>query len=130
MYVWSDLLLFNKIAEVVGNRYVAARYLAKQARRFAKKVPGSIIESRLFDWILTGKHPDEVPCNPKIDPDLRYLEELICYVLDEDVKDAVRKCYSKSCRHNHLIYHSEANLDEYQRQRVSILLRMIWYETR
>ena len=30
MYAWSDLLLFNKFAEVLGNRYVAARYIAKQ----------------------------------------------------------------------------------------------------
>ena len=124
----SDLCLFNDFAERVGNRYIATSYIAHAARKFSEKLPKYIIESYLIHWVLTGEDPKKIRASIRDDVDTRYLNEILCYVCDQSVNQAVREMYKKSIKNRHLVYESNIELDRYQYDRAKILLRMIWYQ--
>lgn len=124
----SDLSLFNEFAEKVGNRYLATSYISQSARAFAKELPAYIIESCLIHWVLIGEDPLHIRAKVRDDADTRYMNEVLCYVYDKQVSDAVRYMYKNSIQHRHLVYNSNSDLSENQLDRAKILLRMIWYQ--
>ena len=124
----SDLTIFNEFAEKVGNRYVAAKYIADSARCFATHLPKYIIESYLIHWVLIGEKPEHIQVKVRDPEDIRYMNDLLCWIDDEEVVDAVKELYSKSIKNRHLVYQSTKSLSKYQQDRASILLRMIWYQ--
>ena len=124
----SDLQLFDELAKKLGNRYLATAYVSQSARIFAQGLPKYIIESYLIHWVLIGEDPKHIRARIRDDADVRYMNEVLCYIYDEDVCKAVRNLYKKSIRARHLVYQSDIDLNKYQADRVKILLRMIWYQ--
>lgn len=124
----SDLTIFNELAEKVGNRYATSMYVSKAARQLAKKLPKYIIESYLIHWVLTEEDPKNLKIYSREPGDRRYMNDLLCWIEDEDVNSAVREMYSKSVKSHHLVYNSSKKLNKHQQDRANILLRMIWYQ--
>lgn len=124
----SDLSLFNQFADKVGNRYIATSYIAHAARKFSTELPRYIIESYLIHWVLVGEDPKHIKASIRDDADTRYMNEILCYVCDQEVVSAVREMYSMSVKARHLVYESNMNLNANQLDRAKILLRMIWYQ--
>lgn len=124
----SDLTIFNEFADKVGNRYAAAKYIADSARCFASHLPKYIIESYLIHWVLIGEKPEHIQVKIRDPEDIRYMNDLLCWIEDENVVEAVREMYKNSISKHHLVYSSTKSLSEYQQDRASILLRMIWYQ--
>lgn len=128
--ILQDLKLFDTFARKLGNRYVASLCIAKLSRQYSNQLPGPVIESKLAHWVLTGQDPNKLRIRPRRDPDIDFMEDLLCFIDDKAVCDEVRYCYKASIRNRHLIYSCNTNLSKYQQDRVSILLRMCWYSSR
>lgn len=120
---------FDALAAALGSPYAAVNYISKAARRKMKQHNNIILESEAISWVLTGEEPRARKCKSLYDisHDLPYLEEILCYVDDEDVCESVRESYKESLGAHHLIYCYHNNLDEFRKSRVRILTRMIWY---
>lgn len=124
----SDLNLFNEFATKVGNRYLATSYISQSARSFAEELPRYIIESYLIHWVLIGEDPQHIRVRIRDDAETRYMNEVLCYVYDKKVVDAVKYMYKNSIKNRHLVYSSNSDLSNSQLDRAKILLRMIWYQ--
>ena len=122
--------LFNKLADICGNRYLAVRYLASKSRKLGDKYSEAVMESKLLTWALTGVPPyseDELDRRVKLDSDVAELEDYLCYVDDDEVAEQVRLYYIKSLRNRGVVLDSSNTLDTYRQMRVNVILRMIWY---
>lgn len=124
----SDLTLFNEFAHKVGNRYIAVSFIAQAAREFSSKLPAYIIESYLIHWVLVGEDPKHIQVKVRDPEDIRYMNDLLCWIDDVDVVSEVNHLYRQSVKLHHLVYSNNMRLTEYQRDRIAILLRMIWYQ--
>lgn len=126
----ESLMKFNDLAEVCGNRFLAVKMIAKQSRRLGKEYSDYCIsESKLIDWVLTGKCPysDEAMFRRKRDRDDPIVKEILEWVDDLEVAEEVREIYSESIRTHRIVESRNANLSPYRQRRATILLRMIWY---
>ena len=126
----ENLALFNKLARLCGNRYLAVKYLASQSRDLGDQYKGVLLESQLLTWALTGIPTydlKELERRKHYDSDIAQLEDYLCYVDDEEVCDQVRKYYKISLRSKHVILDDSNTLDDYRQMRVNIILRMLWY---
>lgn len=124
----SDLKLFNELSEKIGNRYVAVQYISYAAREFATKLPRYIIESYLIHWVLTGENPDHIHVVLRENADIRFMNDVLSWIEDEEVNRTVRKMYFDSVKSRHLVYKSAKSLEKHRQDRAKILLRMIWYQ--
>jgi len=124
----SDLQLFNELSSKIGNRYVAVQYVSYAAREFAKKLPRYIIESYLIHWVLTGENPNHIHVALRENADIRFMNDILSWIEDDAVSNAVRQMYSDSVKARHLVYKSAKSLETHQQDRAKILLRMIWYQ--
>ncbi len=126
----SSLKLFNELAEVCGNRYLAIKYLSHQSRDLGHQSKGKVTESKLISWALTGEQPysnQELERRKVLDIDIAELEDYLCYVDDKEVANQVRKYYQLSVRSKHVVLDTSQSLDLYRQMRVNVILRMIWY---
>ena len=130
----NNLKQFNELAEKCGNKYLTAKYLAASARNFGlnPKYHGLILESKLISWALTGIQPYsdkelEKRRRLQVDSDLAEVEDYLCYVDDEEVKEQVRKYYRASIRSKHVVLDESNKLDKYRQMRVNVIVRMMWY---
>lgn len=124
----SDLQLFNELADKLENRYLATWYISCCARKFAEKLPKYIIESYLIHWVLIGENPNNIKVRIRDDADTQFMNEILCYVSDQKVSNAVKEMYHQSIKKRHLVYESNQDLNNGQTDRAKILLRMIWYQ--
>lgn len=120
---------FDALAAALGSPYAAVNYIAKSARKKLKESNNGILESQAISWVLTGKEPKVHRRMPVYNSSLNipYVDEVLCYVDDEEVCESVRESYNESLLAHHLIYCYHNNLDEFRKSRVRILTRMIWY---
>lgn len=120
---------FNQLAEVLGSPYAAVNYLANLARKLLIDNNNQILESQAITWALTGEAPKiERKKITKVDTsNMCGIDEVLCYVDDDEVCESVRNSYHQSLKSHHLIYCYHNSLDEYRKARVRILVRMIWY---
>ena len=126
----ENLALFNKLANICGNRYLAVKYLSSQSRSLGAQSEGTVLESKLLTWALTGTPPysiEEMRRRKEYDSDVAELEDYLCYVDDEEVANQVRKYYRISLRNRHVVLDDSSTLDTYRQMRVNVILRMIWY---
>lgn len=130
--MWQrDHELFEELAQACGSRYLAVNYLAHSARKLSLLTPGWIIESKLITWALTGEAPDldkAFSVYYMYNPDVRELDDFLCYIEDPDVRSSVKESYHKSIKHRHLLYVYKSALNESQKSRVRVLMRMFWFE--
>ena len=119
---------FDQLAAALGSTYAAVDYIAKSARRKLKVTNNRILESEAISWVLTGVSPklrnriDDVSHIPA-----NYVDEILCYVDNENICNSVRDSYAASIQVRHLIYCYQKDLDKHEQSRVRILLRMVWY---
>ena len=122
---------FNVIAEALGSRFAAVNYVSSLARKLCLDTNNEVLQSQAITWAITGEKPAYTTHKISIDKlnqEYQYsLDEVLCYVDNEEVCDSVRLSYNKSLEAHHLIYLYSDGLSEYDKPRVRILLRIIWY---
>ena len=123
------LIEFNKIEEACGSRYVAIQWLTRETRRLEELTKNyNIPESKMITWALTGICPYsnfQLECR-KRPKQIDHLDELLEFVLDDEVKGAVCTFYKLSVRRKRLLLCDRVELGESRLSRVNILLRMAW----
>ena len=132
--MWSrDGSAFEQLAERCGNRYLATMYVAKQSRALfhalSEKYSVNLIESHVISWALTGEVPSiaELHLRPSNSYEIDNILDFLCYIEDEEIKKKVIRQYKLSVKSKHLVYIKEKSMNIYQKDRINILLRMIWY---
>lgn len=116
---------FKQLEEKLGSKYLAINYVSTLARKLKKSVDDCISESEAITWALTGEKPEIRKKTNYID--YSSLDEVLCYVDDVDVCESVRMSYMKSLKEKHLLYRYKEGINYYQKARVRILVRMVWY---
>lgn len=127
--MWAhNQYLFNKLADQVGNRYLAVKFLARASRNLARNYDVCALESELLTWALTGDLPDltQRKYQSLRSQEIYNLYDTMSYVQDKEVVDTVVEGYKQSVKAHHLLYHQNPSLDEYRQGRANILLRMVW----
>lgn len=114
-----------------GNVYKAVNLVAKLARQKAEATNNLVLHSEAISWVLTSETPqilNEVS-NPKdcASYSTAYISDVLSYIDDIQVCDAVRTSLKHSKKEHHLIYLYRDVSDEHRRARVRVLTRMIWY---
>ena len=128
MKALKQLQRFNQLVDTLGSPYAATNYLARLARKLLVDNDNRLLESEAITWALTGEKPKLHRKRADYSlPSMEIVDEVLCYVDDEDVCESVKDSYNKSLQAKHLIYCYSHELTEYQRSRVRILMRMIWY---
>ena len=115
-----------------GNRYAALSYVQRKARNYLKETDNLILDSEAVTWALRGERPEiadrQTYSQVKRKYATSYIEEVLCYVDDLDVKRSVRKCIKASKSNQNLVYVYEGELSDSRSARVRILTNIIWNE--
>lgn len=135
MSLGNDKERFLDFAEDIGNPYLAVRTVSSWARDVLKKYDNKLLTSEVLTWIIQGIPPKSLEQFDKISKKRSRktksdLEELLCYVDDEDVCNAVRMSYEESFNKKELSFTYGSVLDEDRQARVRILMRMLWIQDR
>lgn len=124
----SQQQAFNKLAEALGSPFAASNYLAKLARKLLIDNNNQILQSQAITWALTGEKPKYTTHKLNVNLNQMYgIDDILCYIDDKDIHDSVEQSYEKSLKAKHLIYFYSEGLNEYDKGRVRILLRLIWF---
>lgn len=115
-----------------GNRYAALSYVQQKARNYLKETDNLILDSEAVTWALRGERPEiadrQTYSQVKRRYATSYIEEVLCYVDDLDVKRSVRKSIKASRSNQNLVYVYEGELSDSRSARVRILTNIIWNE--
>lgn len=115
-----------------GNRYAALSYVQRKARNYLKETDNLILDSEAVTWALRGERPEiadrQTYSQVKRKYATSYIEEVLCYVDDLDVKRSVRKSIKASKSNQNLVYVYEGELSDSRSARVRILTNIIWNE--
>lgn len=115
-----------------GNRYAALSYVQRKARNYLKETDNLILDSEAVTWALRGERPKiadrQTYSQVKRRYATSYIEEVLCYVDDLDVKRSVRKSIKASRSNQNLVYVYEGELSDSRSARVRILTNIIWNE--
>ena len=117
-----------------GCRFTAINYVTKTARSHIDSIEPDecISDYDAIQWALTCTRPNirKKKIRYKLDEDMsqeQYLNEILCYVDDEEICEAVRETYECSNKLRHLIYVYNSIYDDDRKARVRILSNMVWY---
>lgn len=124
----------GRIIEQCGSVYGAVNHVAKTARKLAAECDEQILDSHALSWAITGVKPELSKCRKPIKLEslsnamtsAEYLEDILCYIDDNDMRTSVMESYRCSITCGHLIYFYTEGLDESQKSRVRILTNMVW----
>ena len=120
--------LLDKYISIYHNKYVAVSKISQDARKLMTSVGNRILESEAIRWLATGDKPEWL--NNSKTNDKRMLNQFVTdntiYILDKQVKQCVRVSLHKSDECNHLIFVYSSDMNEYQKQRVRIICRILW----
>ena len=115
-----------------GNRYAALSYVQRKARNYLEETDNLILDSEAVTWALRGERPEiadrQTYSQVKRRYATSYIEEVLCYVDDLDVKRSVRKSIKASKSNQNLVYVYEGELSDSRSARVRILTNIIWNE--
>ena len=115
-----------------GNRYAALSYVQRKARNYLKETDNLLLDSEAVTWALRGERPEIADRRTYSQVKRRYatsyIEEVLCYVDDLDVKRSVRKSIKASRSNQNLVYVYEGELSDSRSARVRILTNIIWNE--
>lgn len=131
MSLVDDLVEFNKHANKCQNKYLATLYIASAARKLLKKYDNALLESEALTWIIRGVNIKVLKQVQRIQSrrsfQLSYIDEVLCYVDDTDIKEGVRSSIVASKHARNLVYiYNVSNI--HKQARIRILTRIIWYE--
>lgn len=119
--------LIDKYTTIYHNKYAAICEISKDARKLMESVNNRILESEAICWLATGDKPTWLNNNRSRDIALdKLIQENIIHVQDSKIKAAVKVSLHKSDRLNHLIFVYSSDMNEYQKQRVRVICRILW----
>lgn len=115
-----------------GNRFKACNLIASAADKLLVLTNNSVSESEAVSWATTGVAPDNLQERRRQHmllsaPKTKYMTNLLSYVDDCDVKEAVEQSFSQSVRLGSLTFYYPSKLSQGQKQRVRVLTRMCWH---
>lgn len=142
MYWKRDKELFDQLSQDCGSSFAAIQHLTKDSRDKMKQSNNVISESEALTWALTGEKPKGLKRRMK-EKEVRlnayhpvryyqdaYMEELLSYVDDIDIRESVRRSFDKSKETGNLHYVYISALTDGNKARVRILTNMVWnYDT-
>lgn len=131
--MWEeDKQPFKELSDKLGSNFAAVNYIAKQARSKQISIGNTILDSQAISWILTGKSPE---IHRVINDDNRFIlspaslssiDEVMCYIDDEEVEKSIRDTLRCSKMSGHLIYVYTQELKECDKPRVRIISNVLW----
>lgn len=127
---WLDNTVIDQLTDTYGSKFAAINYVSKWARYLAQEYGDSILHSSALNWIITGNRPRRFN---KISSMYSYQDmmydtalDLLNYIDDEEVSDAVFRSVMHSREENHLIYEYNNIYDDPRQARIRILTKIIW----
>lgn len=131
MDILSQYDTFNRLLDQFDSPYKVVNYVANKARNVAKQCNYKILDSEAISWVLNGE--DDVALDNIIRRCKRrytgkyQIDDILNYIDDEQVCEAVKESITNSRRLHHLIYIYKDVSDEPRKSRVRILTNMLWY---
>lgn len=115
-----------------GDRFKACNLIAHTADKLLKLTQNSVSESEAVSWATTGVAPDNLQDRRRQHmllsaPKTKYMTNLLSYVDDTNVRQAVEESFSQSVRLGSLTFYYPTKLSPSQKQRVRVLTRMCWH---
>ena len=131
MSLLDGLKQFKEFSKGYSNIYEAVRDLGLAARKLCNDMYDVPLHSEAISWILSGDTPDlsekiEQAKTIKI-PMIGYMEELLNYVDDEDIKQSVRDSINASRTRRNLVFLYTTS-DESKQTRIRVIARLIWFK--
>lgn len=126
----EDYRIFEELASTCGSRYAAVMYIAKTARKLALRGK-RVSDSALVKWAISGEEPkgyDNQYIKRLDDSDILSAYDILSYVDDQEIVDAVLLSYRTSIK-KHMLTFADNNLDDIRNTRARILTRMVWYSS-
>lgn len=103
--------------------------VATQARSMANKSNNAILHSQALSMVLRHETSDVIREDAVIDEyESRYIKEVLIYVDDVDVRNAVYDSFYDSKSNKNLLFIYNDISDEPRKARVRILTRMLWHK--
>lgn len=131
MSLVKDLAIFKQYEISLGNKYSAVIKIADDARQLQKKYGNVPLESEAITWILRGIDQKTLDKVKQIQSRkkfyLSYLNEVLTYVDDIEVKKSVKQSIKQSKRAQNLVYFYSTH-DKSKQARIRVLTRIIWHE--
>ena len=120
--------LIDKYTAIYHNKYIAICKISQDARNLMKSVNNRILESEAIRWLATGDKPEwlnstKMPRDNALD---KLILENIAHVQDSKIRASVKVSLHKSDKLNYLIFVYSSDMNEYQKQRVRIICRILW----
>ena len=130
MSSWITYKQFDRYVEAFGNRFAAINYVASVARRRRNAVHNCITESEALDWVVSGIEPTNLRPNLKLyfkhkNRTKEYVNDRLCYILDDEVRLAVKYTINNYKESGHLIYNYNNISDRSRQARVRVLSNII-----
>lgn len=115
-----------------GDRFKACNLIAHTADKLLRVVNNSISESEAVSWAMTSVVPDNLQDRRRQHmllsvPKTEYMNNLLSYVDNDGIKEAVQESFSQSVRLGSLTFYYPSKLSQGQKQRVRVLTRMCWH---
>ena len=134
MSLIQDKQRFQEFAEDIGNPYMAVNLISSWTRDILKKYDNKLLTSEVLTWVIQGKSPKSIVefneqggrvfmRGRKSKSDI---EDLLCYIDDEELCNAVRNSYEESCNKKELTFVYGSILDKGRQARLRILMRMLF----
>lgn len=131
MSLVKDLDIFKQYENSLGNKYSAVMQIANDARQLQKKYGNVPLESEAITWVLRGIDQKTLDTIKRIQSRkkfyLSYLDEVLTYIDDIEVKKSVKQSIKRSKRAQNLVYFYSTQ-DRSKQTRIRVLTRIIWYE--
>lgn len=131
MYTYSQLQkgVERYVSKYNGDRFQACNDISSRADAIVKETHHTVSEGEAVSWAITGVSPSRNwrKALAFSAPKTKYLVDLLSYVDDSDVRQAVEESFSQSVRLGSLTYYYPTRLNQYQKSRVRVMTRMCWY---
>lgn len=120
----------DKWIQDIGNIYACIEPIADKSREIYAKHNDKITDSQAMSWAMTGDVPSTIHKMKKFAKRYSGNEDLLNYIDNKSIQEAVHESYMLSVICNHLIYSYKDIQDPFLRSRVRVLTNMIWYNNK
>lgn len=127
----KEIEAFDKLCKKCNdNPYEAVNHLSRKARQFAEKHDNVVLHSEALTWALLNEIPNSLDLYTAIKGRKKQrdilADNVMQYVDDVGIKEAVKSSIRESIHANHLIYIYDDSKDENRMKRIRILTNIIW----
>lgn len=129
MWINDNKHISNIIEQNGNNIYAAILSTARTARELSSSTNSMLSDSTALSWAITGEKPIQADRVIKeYNPKLNSIQELLCCIDDNSIRDSVYLSYTQSLNAGHLIYCYSDELESGYEDKVRILVNMAWYK--